>query len=289
MSETLSAARRRVARYLVESRVEDNIDAASETARTLVEHSVCLTRAEAAATPERVLTAVESARLESLLQRRLSREPLAHILGHKPFWTLDLLVTPDVLTPRADTETVVEAALGMIADRAAPLRIVDFGTGSGAILLALLSELPNARGLGVDASEPALAVARANTEEHGLSARCEFRLGDWAAGLADESFDLAVSNPPYISTKTLAGLAPEVRDHEPHLALDGGADGLDTYRILIPQIFRVLKPGAATALEIGFDQAAVVKALMGQAGFSGISVVRDLCGNDRAICARKPV
>lgn len=216
--------------------------------------------------------------------RRINREPLSQILGSQPFWTLDLRVTPDVLTPRADTETLVEAALERFAGGG---RLVDLGTGSGAILLAILSERKSATGLGIDSSEAALRVAKENALRCKLADRCELGLGNWAEGLADNAFDLAVSNPPYIASAVLETLEPEVKDFEPRLALDGGADGLDCYRLLVPELFRILKPGGHACVEIGYDQADAVAGLFTRAGFADVVLRRDLAGNSRVIAGHK--
>lgn len=235
-----------------------------------------------------LLAATDENHAREMVTRRARREPLSHILGDKPFWTLDLKVTPDVLTPRADTETLVETCLKQIGSRNAAYRIADFGTGSGAILLALLSELPNAVGLGIDISESALAIAKENAVRNGLADRAVFRTGNWAEGLEDESLDIAVSNPPYIASGVLETLEPEVRDYEPRIALDGGEDGLDIYRLLLPELFRVLKPGGLMAVEIGYDQSEAVMALVRQAGFSDIKLAKDLGGQPRVVSGRKP-
>lgn len=234
-----------------------------------------------------LLAATDEAAVDAMVTRRTNREPLSHILGDKPFWTLDLKVTPDVLTPRADTETLVETCLKQISDKKAALRIADFGTGSGAILLALLSELPNATGLGIDISESALAIAKENAVRNQLSERADFRLGNWADGIAADSHDLVISNPPYIASAVLETLEPEVRDHEPRIALDGGEDGLKIYRTLLPQLFRVLKRGGHMAVEIGYDQKKAVMALAEQAGFVDLTLTRDLGGQPRIVSGRK--
>ena len=235
-----------------------------------------------------LLAAADDTAVDTMVTRRASREPLSHILGDKPFWTLDLKVTPDVLTPRADTETLVETCLKQISSRNAALRIADFGTGSGAILLALLSEWPNATGLGIDVSESALAIAMENAVRNRLADRADFQTGNWAEGISDNSLDLAVSNPPYIASAVLETLDPEVRDHEPRIALDGGANGLDIYRILLPELFRVLKSGGRMAVEIGYDQAEAIMALAEKAGFAGIALARDLGGQPRVVSGLKP-
>lgn len=255
-------------------------------ARLLVEAAAEATRVDIVTDPYRELTPAQEATLEDYLTRRERREPVSHILGRKGFWKIMLGVTRDVLTPRPDTETVVEFALRDFPENA-PWRILDLGIGSGAILLALLAERPAAKGLGVDVSEEALAVARDNAASLGLANRVALLRGDWTAGLEDASFDLVVSNPPYIATHVIETLEPEVRDHEPRLALEGGADGLDHYRILAPEILRVLKPGGRFAVEIGYDQKEAVEGLFKAAGAVLVETVRDLADRDRVVVGEK--
>ncbi|RAK58682.1 peptide chain release factor N(5)-glutamine methyltransferase [Phenylobacterium hankyongense] len=255
-------------------------------ARLLVEAAAEATRVDIVTDPHRALTPAQEATLEDYLARRERREPVSHILGRKGFWKIMLSVTPDVLTPRPDTETVVEFALRDFPEQAA-WSILDLGVGSGAILLALLADRPAARGLGVDVSEEALAVARENAANLGLAGRVALLRGDWAAGLGDATFDLVVSNPPYIASHVIEELEPEVRDHEPRLALEGGADGLDAYRALAPQILRVLKPGGRFAVEIGYDQKDAVEALFRQAGARDVQTIRDLGDRDRVVAGSK--
>jgi release factor glutamine methyltransferase len=255
-------------------------------ARLLVEAAADATRTDIVTDPYRPLTPEQEARLDGYLTRRERREPVSHILGRKGFWKIMLRVTPDVLTPRPDTETVVEYALRGFPEHA-PWRILDLGVGSGAILLALLAERPAARGLGVDVSEEALAVARDNAAALGLAGRCALLRGDWTSGLDSSAFDLVVANPPYIAADVIETLEPEVRDHEPRLALEGGADGLDHYRVLAPEILRVLKPGGRFAVEIGYDQKAAVEALFRKAGAFNVTTIRDLGDRDRVVAGIK--
>lgn len=255
-------------------------------ARLLVEAAADATRLDIVTDPYRDLTPEQEARLEDYLSRRERREPVSHILGRKGFWKIMLGVTRDVLTPRPDTETVVEYSLRAFPEDA-PWRILDLGVGSGAILLALLAERPAAKGLGVDVSEEALAVARDNAASLGLANRLALLRGDWTAGLESDGFDLVVSNPPYIATHVIETLEPEVRDHEPRLALEGGVDGLDHYRILAPEILRVLKPGGRFAVEIGYDQKAAVEALFKAAGAVFVETIRDLADRDRVVVGEK--
>lgn len=258
---------------------------AERDARFLLAHVLDAPPARLAAESGAALGDDEAARFTAMIARRAGREPVSQIIGMQPFWTLELEVTADVLTPRPDTETLVEAALAAVAERGAPLRLLDLGTGSGAILLALLSELPAASGLGADASEAALSVARRNAARCGLAQRSLWRRTSWAEGL-EGRFDLIVSNPPYIATGVIEGLAPEVRDHEPRLALDGGPDGLEAFRILLPEALRLLAPGGTAVFEIGFDQAAAVSALACETGWRVDAVLADLAGHDRVLRLR---
>jgi release factor glutamine methyltransferase len=211
---------------------------------------------------------------------------MSQILGHREFWSLDFKVTSDVLTPRPDSETVIEAVLEHVGDRRRPLRIVDLGVGSGCLLLALLSELPAASGLGVDQSVAALAIARQNGERLGLGERVRWHEGDWLDGI-DERFDIIVSNPPYIPTAALAALDPELR-YEPRAALHGGRDGLDAYRSIARHLRQKLMPGGIVALEIGHDQGNAVTAILTAAGLDAWRRRADLSGRERCIlaCAR---
>jgi len=255
-------------------------------ARLLVEAAAEATRADIVGDPHRMLTPAQEATLDDYLTRREHREPVSHILGRKGFWKIMLNVTPDVLTPRPDTETVVEWVLRDFPEHAAR-SILDLGVGSGAILLSILAERPAARGLGVDVSEEALAVARDNAAHLGLAGRVALLRGDWTTGLADENFDLVVSNPPYIASAVLETLEPEVRDHEPRIALEGGPDGLMHYRRLAPEILRVLKPGGRFAVEIGYDQKTAVETLFREAGAVEIQTLRDLGDRDRVVAGAK--
>lgn len=262
------------------------VDSPVIDARLLVQAAADATRADIITDPYRRLSEGQEQTLEGLLERRERREPISHILGETGFWTLTLKVTPDVLTPRPETESILDAVLGGIALDAAP-RVLDLGVGSGALLLAILSERPHATGVGVDRSEAALAVARENVARLGLAERADLRIGDWADGLDSDDFDLVVANPPYIPTAVIEGLAPEARDHDPRVALDGGADGLDAYRRLAPEILRVLKAGGRFAVEIGFDQAVSVTTLFRGAGALDVATRRDLGNRDRVILGRK--
>ncbi|MEO8811705.1 MAG: peptide chain release factor N(5)-glutamine methyltransferase [Caulobacteraceae bacterium] len=273
-----TAARKRLEAAGVEGPVID--------ARLLVEAAGGASRADIVADPHRVLTPEQAAALEAWLVRRERREPISHILGAKGFWKIMLKVTPDVLTPRPDTETILDVVLPLFGEAQA-FSVLDLGVGSGAILLAILAERPRARGLGVDVSEEALAVARENAANLGLAGRCALLRGDWTAGLASGQFDLVVANPPYIASGEIAGLAPEVRDHEPRVALDGGQDGLVAYRVLAPEILRVLKVGGRFAVEIGHDQREAVESLFAAAGAGDVATARDLATRDRVVSGSK--
>jgi release factor glutamine methyltransferase len=251
-------------------------------ARLLVEAASGATRMDILTDPYRVLTEEQARTLETYVGRRERREPVGRILGRQGFWKIMLKVTPAVLSPRSDTETVVDAALKAFGEGRA-FTVLDLGVGSGAILLAILAERPAARGLGVDVSEEALATARENAANLGLGGRAAFLRGDWAAGLEPGGFDLVVSNPPYIPTAEIEGLEPEVRDHEPRMALDGGPDGLDAYRALAPQIMAMLKPQGLFAVEIGYDQSKAVEALFREAGAVDVRTLQDLGGRDRVV------
>lgn len=226
-------------------------------------------------------------RLRAMLARRLTREPLDRILGHRGFWTLDLKLSPDTLSPRADTETLVALARDRAPARpvGVALRLLDLGTGTGAILLALLCELPGATGLGIDLAEGAVATARENAALADLAGRAAFATGDWGEGLAGP-FDIVVSNPPYIPAGDIAVLEPEVRLHDPLRALDGGADGLDAYRRLIPQACGLLAPDGLLVLEIGLGQERDVGAIATAAGFGHLETRADLAGIPRALAFR---
>lgn len=254
------------------------VEEAALDARLLVCAAAGVTHATLVARPESALDAEQAARLAGWLARREAGEPVSRILGRRGFWSLDLLVTPDVLDPRPDTETLVEAALDHVAGRRGEaLRIVDLGVGSGAILAALLVEAPGAFGVGVDASEAAARVARRNLARAGLAARSCVIVADWDRALAGP-FDLVLSNPPYIASADIAGLAPEVRLHDPRAALDGGADGLDAYRSLAPAAARLLAPGGAALFEVGAGQAQAVTALLAGAGLAPLAPRRDAGG-----------
>jgi release factor glutamine methyltransferase len=284
--QTIEAARRALTARLKSER----IDSAELDARILVGAVMGLDLTGMISAAARLLTTDEAATLEDFTRRRIAGEPVARIIGIKEFWGLPLQLSAATLVPRPDTETLVELALEMLRatphpDR--PLRIADIGTGSGAILLALLSELPDAHGTGTDISADALQTAHINAVHLRLANRATFIACDYAAALSG-LFDLIVSNPPYIRTIEIAALATEVRDHDPLRALDGGADGFDAYRALIPQAVRLLAPAGILVVEVGQGQSEGVERLMSAAGLTLPRPPKaDLAGLPRAVAGRK--
>jgi len=285
---TIDAVRRELSRTLRGAGLETpELDARLLVGSVLnLDLTAIVTKADA------VLSDREATTLESLARRRVAHEPLARILGEKEFWGLHLKLSPDTLVPRPDTEVVVEAALDFVrALRPArkPLRIADIGTGSGAILLALLSELPDAFGVGTDIAAAALAAAAANAQLLGLSGRTTFVAGDYLSAL-EGTFDVIVSNPPYIRTPDLVSLAPEIREYERRGALDGGPDGLKAYRALSSESPAHLQPGGALIVEVGYDQADDVARIMEAAGLEIRRPFRlNLAGIPRVVEGRKTV
>ena len=256
-------------------------------ARRIVVAAMMLSPAEVFAHPQRHVGEEERVRIEVIAQRVAAREPLSRVLGHREFWGLDFLLSPETLDPRPETETIVEAVRARLPDRERPYRFLDLGTGTGCLLLALLSEYPNARGIGVDVAPGAAATARRNAECLGMRERAHFVAGDWAAALAG-AFDVVVANPPYVVTGELAALMPEVRDHDPPRALDGGADGLDAYRAIVRDLARLLAEGGIFAGEIGIGRTDAVATIIGAAGLAVEPAVADLAGIARVIVARRP-
>jgi release factor glutamine methyltransferase len=263
------------------------IDGAAREVRLLLQAAAGIPVATQIAFPERTIAPDAAARFDALLERRVRREPMAHILGQREFWSLAFMVTADTLDPGQDSETLVQAVLDQVPERPAPVRLVDFGTGTGCLLLSLLHELPNAVGLGVDASAAALAIAAENANALGLAQRTTFRRGHWDDGI-EPGFDIVLSNPPYIPSGDIPGLQPEVASFEPRLALDGGADGLDAYRRLGPAAMRLLVSDGLAALEIGIGQGDSVRRMMAAAGLRHIATARDLAAVERCLLFRKP-
>jgi len=266
------------------------IDNAQLDARLLMRHVSGLAPEQILADPDRALSDEEEQRFFGLVDRRAAREPLSHILGRREFWSLDFEVSSAVLDPRPDSETLIEAVLARVRASGPRdgegLSILDLGMGSGCLLLTLLHELPGATGVGVDISPEALAIAKSNAERLGLASRARFVESDWTAELS-EKFDVIISNPPYIRHADIADLAAEVRDHEPALALDGGMDGLDAYRRIVPALGRLFDGDSGrlrfAAFEVGEGQAGDVSNLLLENGFSDVKKHRDLAGIERCI------
>lgn len=271
----------------VQSRLEGvGIDNARFEARLLLCHVLNIEPQILIAYPERALSPAQQESLIGALGRREKREPMSHILGEREFWSLPFKVTPDTLTPRPDSETLIEAALRHFPDTQSALQVLDLGVGTGCLLLSVLSEYPNARGLGVDISSKALDVARENALRLKLDGRSQWQLGNWADGI-EETFDLVLSNPPYIAQSDKASLAPEVADYEPDSALFAGADGLDDYRLLAQVLERLLNENGRAILEIGIGQAQAVCDLMENAGLEVLETPKDLGGVTRCVIIRK--
>jgi release factor glutamine methyltransferase len=283
-SISVGGARRALARMFAAA----GLDTPALDARIIVGHALALDHAALAGAAERALDIEERERIAAMAARRLAGEPVARIVGMKEFWGLPLRVTPAVLVPRPETETVLEIALAALDDdggRTRSLRIADLGTGSGALLLALLSELPNAFGVGTDLSESAVVVARDNAERLLLDGRAAFVTCDLADALAG-TFDLVVANPPYVASGEVVRLPPEVRDHDPLLALDGGSDGLRTYRALAAHAPRLIGTNGHLVVEVGAGQAAAVRALFSQRQPMDVTAAPDLAGTPRALHIR---
>ncbi|MSP05572.1 MAG: peptide chain release factor N(5)-glutamine methyltransferase [Acetobacteraceae bacterium] len=250
-------------------------------ARLLLAHAFGISREDVLANPDRVVPE----NFDALLARRVGREPLAFILGEQEFWSLSFAVSPVTLIPRADSETVIEAALVALPDQSRVRRIIDLGTGTGCLLLAALSEFPAAFGVGVDMVPEAAALARQNATTLGLAGRAAFMAGNWA-GAIEKEFDLVLANPPYIATGDLAGLMPEVAGYEPGLALDGGVDGLAAFRTILAELPRLLATDGVAVLELGIGQDAAMIALATDVGFF-VATRADLAGIARALVLRR--
>lgn len=282
----LDAARRALAAKFA----AHGIESPELDARILLGEALGLDLSGLIAQGSRLMTVHDALILSSFERRRISGEPVARILGRKEFWGLPFELSPATLVPRPDTETLVEAALKFLREekpRGENIRVADIGTGSGAILLALLSELPNAAGIGTDISAEAVETARRNAQKLGLIDRASFVACNFTAGLSGD-FDLVMSNPPYIPTRQIGQLAVDVRDHDPHLTLDGGDDGLDAYRAIAPAAFALLTLGGALIFEVGQGQDSDVRAVMESAGFVVDEPPRaDLAGVKRVVMGRK--
>lgn len=258
-------------------------------ARLLVAHVLGINQTRLFSYPETPLNEVQRKHLEKLATRRVKREPMARILGYREFWSLNFKVNESTLVPRPDSETLIEAVLARIENRNAALSILDLGTGSGCLLLALLSELKSANGLGVDMSEHALKTAFENAQTLGLGDRARFQRSNWFESIdeAGKPFDLIISNPPYISDDDITRLEPDVSEYDPHAALSGGADGLHAYRELMPKMASFLASNGTVAVEIGMDQASDVTEY-GEAGALQLEeICKDIAGLDRVLVFRQ--
>jgi release factor glutamine methyltransferase len=271
-------ALRRAVPRLQEAGIED----AARDARVLLAHALGIGHDRLTLKLQDDMTDPQAVVYEGALAARIARQPVAQITGRRLFWGLSFRVTRDTLDPRPETETLVAEALTQPF-----LKMLDLGTGTGCILLSCLKGMPMARGVGTDISDAALQVAIGNTRDLGLEARARFRKSDWFAGVTG-AFDLIVSNPPYIAADEMPGLAPEVRDWEPHLALSPGGDGLDAYRAIARGASARLMPGGRLLVEIGPTQGAAVAALLAVAGLAEVRILPDMDGRDRVVAAVKP-
>jgi release factor glutamine methyltransferase len=278
---TVSDALKRATRRLS----ANGIAGARQDAQILLSHVTGYSRAQQVADIGLVLSPAAEMQFESLVDRRVNREPVSHLLGQREFWSLPFIVNSAVLDPRPDSETLVEAALDYCPEESAELSILDFGTGSGCLLLSFLKERPNVTGVGLDISADALGVAQQNAAQLGLSSRVRFLRGNWGACLSGR-FDIIISNPPYIPRLDIVDLEPEVFDFEPLVALDGGEDGLATYRQLMPEIQRLLSPEGIGVVEIGTGQKDAVSRILKESGLVMLEVRADLAGIDRCIIFR---
>ncbi|MFT0891281.1 peptide chain release factor N(5)-glutamine methyltransferase [Pseudochelatococcus sp. G4_1912] len=266
------------------------IDTASLDARFLLMEAAHLTATDLYAWPDALIEPSDLVRLSEMAQRRLNREPVARILGQWEFWGLPFKLSAATLVPRPETELIIEAAIAahnrIMTTRATwPFRFVDIGTGTGCIAIAVASELPQAEGIAIDLSPDAARMAQYNALQNNVNERLSVINGSWITMLGNSTVDLILSNPPYIETLDIAGLATDVKDHDPHLALDGGADGLDPYRAIFADARRVLRPGGSVIVEFGQGQAPMVSAIAQKEGLLVAPPIFDLSGIERVIVA----
>jgi release factor glutamine methyltransferase len=280
VTATIGTALDRVAAALAAG----GVDEPRRRARRLIAAALQLSPLDVLARPERAVAPAAQERIADMMRRTLAREPLSRVAGTREFWGLEFRLSADALDPRPETETVVEAALARLCDRQRRYRLLDLGTGSGCLLLALLAELRHGVGLGIDIAPGAAATARENARRLGQGARARFAVSDWAAAVAGR-FDAVLANPPYIASAAICALPREVRDYDPHRALDGGRDGLAAYRAIAADLPRLLPPGGLFATEIGAGQSAAVAAILCEAGLRIDAVVPDLAGIPRCIVA----
>ncbi len=277
----------------IKEEVEERLKKAAVTeakldARLLMMQALDISPVDYALEKDKVISDDQTLALMHMVEQRCARVPISQIFGKKEFWSLTFKVTSDVLTPRPDSETLIEAALKNISNEQSAIKILDLGTGSGCLLLTLLNELPNAIGVGIDISPDALKVAETNAENLNLADRAELRQGNWTSSLSlNDRFDIIISNPPYIGTREIEDLSPEVKDHEPGIALFAGEDGLNDYRKISATIGPFLKTGGKIIVEIGYKQAEDVKEIFTSAGFNNSSLYQDLGHRDRCLIFEK--
>ncbi|MDE1150944.1 MAG: peptide chain release factor N(5)-glutamine methyltransferase [Micavibrio sp.] len=252
----------------------------------LVQHVLGWTQTKLFMNSDYILGDDEVASLNIAISRRMGREPVSRIIGHRGFWKSEFKISPQTLDPRPDSETLIEAAVKLV--QPAPKRVIDLGTGSGCLLLSLLQEWPEAEGVGLDLSAAAVATAAENAAALKLDERVKFMATDWEAYAAQDGFDVVISNPPYITAEELTGLEPEVIQYDPMLALAGGDDGLDAYRSIVPLLKNLMPRGGWIVFEIGHTQANSVKTMLAEAGGTMIQVFTDLGGSDRIVAAKMP-
>lgn len=270
---------------------DHGIESARSEAEILLAHTLGLRRIDLYLNHDQPLCEDELARFKSMIKRRVDGEPVSYITGNREFWSMELDVNPSVLIPRPETECLVEVVLPFLGDPAgSPKRVLDMGTGSGAIIIALAHEHPGHRYVAMDRSEAALQTARQNARKHKVDHRIDWFCGDWDAALAAgrETFDLIVSNPPYIRSGDMDDLQVEIRKHEPRTALDGSGDGLKCIRQIIESAHRYLKTGGRVALEMGCDQASDIQFIAGEAGpYGPVRIIKDYSGHDRVALMEK--
>ena len=278
---TIGDAVRSITHHLEQAK----IDEANSEARLIISYALGLTRSEIIHRNDEKLSENQITRCRSFAKRRSAREPMAYLIGEKEFWSLPFKVSPETLIPRPDSETLVDAVLDHARKAGTPKRLLDIGTGSGCLLAALLSEWPEATGIGIDNNEGAVSVARLNLDRLGLAERGEIVSATWPTYQPREEFDLVISNPPYIPTAEIRTLEPDVRDYEPLSALDGGPDGLEVHREVADQTRAVLKTRGLIAVEFGIGQSSYIQQIYCAAGFDSIHIHKDLNGTDRCLLA----
>ncbi len=278
---TIGDAVRSIAHHLKEA----GIDEAVSEARLIIGYALGLARSEIINRKDEKLSDTQLTRCRSFTKRRSDREPMAYLIGEKEFWSLPFKVSPETLIPRPDSETLVSAVLEHARKAKTPKRLLDIGTGSGCLLAALLSEWPEATGIGIDNNEGAVSVARQNLDTLSLAERGDIVAAAWQTYRPGEKFDLIIANPPYIPTADIQILDPDVRDYEPLSALDGGPDGLEMHREIADEAGAVLKTGGWIAVEFGIGQLSYIQQIYGSAGFDSIRIHKDLNGTDRCLLA----